>query len=159
MANLFHFNAHFDGNFFGEWFATKLLHEAARHLRIFIDRFHHVNRNTDRSRLIGECTCNRLANPPGCIGRKFETFSKVELLNRAEEPDIPLLHQIKQGEIVRSTDILLRDRHYQSEIGFGKPLFCRSITRFHRFGKSHFFLPGNERHTPDFFEIHLHQVR
>ena len=41
----------------------------------------HMDRDTNGSRLISDSASYCLTNPPGCIGRKFETFIWIEFLN------------------------------------------------------------------------------
>src|SRR6185369_9612302 len=70
FACLAHFvdrSVHLLGDLFGRWFTSQFTHEFTRSVLQFIDHFNHVNWNANRSRLIGNCTCDSLTNPPGSI--------------------------------------------------------------------------------------------
>ncbi len=84
MTHLVDILSHFRGDFFWQRFTTKLLDEFALDLLELVDRFDHVHRNTNRTRLVGERTGDRLTDPPRCIRREFEPFSVLELLDRTE---------------------------------------------------------------------------
>ena len=49
-----------------------------------------MNRNTNRSCLVGNRSCNRLTNPPGSIGTEFVTFAVIKLLTAEEEKDLAM---------------------------------------------------------------------
>ena len=73
-----------------------------------------MHRDTDSTRLIGESTGDSLSDPPRGIGREFESLTKVEFFYRSKEPNIPFLNEIEEREIVRPTDIFLRNRDNQT---------------------------------------------
>src|SRR6266542_66578 len=70
----------------------------------------HVHRQTDRPRAaVSRPTGDRLADPPGRVGRELEALAPVELLDRAQQPEIALLDQVDQrqagaGEAPRDRD-------------------------------------------------------
>src|SRR5205823_7745407 len=68
----------------------------------------HVHWHADRAGLVGQCTRNRLANPPRPIGRELEASSVVELLCSSGETNRPLLDQVEEGQALIA--VVLRDR-------------------------------------------------
>ena len=68
LANLGNRDIHALGDLFTRGLAAKFLNQSARSPNELVDRFDHVDRNTDRPRLIGDCTRNGLADPPCGIG-------------------------------------------------------------------------------------------
>src|SRR2546425_2966591 len=54
------------------------------------------------------------ADPPDRVGRKADSAVGVEVLDRLEEPDVPLLDQVE--EIVEGALVLARDHHDQAQV-------------------------------------------
>src|SRR4029079_5064509 len=73
-----------------------------------------VDRDADRSRLVGERAGDRLADPPGRVGRELEALAVVELLRGADEAERALLNQVEEGQALVS--VVLRDRDDQAEV-------------------------------------------
>ena len=57
---------------------------------------------------------DRLANPPRRIGGELEAAAPVELLDRADEPERPLLDQVEEREALVA--VVLRDRDDEPEV-------------------------------------------
>ena len=57
----------------------------------------HVNRDADRPRLVGDRPRHRLADPPGRVGRELVAAPVVELLDRPDQPQRPLLDQVEEA--------------------------------------------------------------
>ena len=66
-------------------------------MRKSIDRLDHMDRNTNGASLIGNGTRDALADPPGCIGREFESALGIEFINRTEKSDVSLLNEIEKS--------------------------------------------------------------
>src|SRR5579864_2248085 len=64
----------------------------ARDLLLALDDVHG---NADRSRLVRDAALHRLADPPRGVCRELVPAAPVELLDRADEPDDPLLDEIE----------------------------------------------------------------
>src|SRR3989338_6697206 len=94
VRDLLDVHLHFDGEFFERRLAAEFLDEAALRVRQFVDRFDNVDGDADGAGLVGDGAGDRLADPPGCIGAEFEAALGIELLDRAEETDVPLLDKI-----------------------------------------------------------------
>jgi hypothetical protein len=73
-----------------------------------------VHRDPDRPRLVRDAALHGLADPPGRVRRELEPLAVVELLDRADQPDDPLLDQIEQRKAVAL--VALRDRHDEPEV-------------------------------------------
>src|SRR4051794_354442 len=74
-----------------------------------------VDGDADGPRLVGERASDRLADPPGRVGRELEALAVVELLRRTDEPEGPLLDQIEEGQALVA--VILGDRDDQAEVG------------------------------------------
>ena len=78
--------------------AAQLLLQAALHPRLAVDRLHHVHRDADRARLVGDGAADRLANPPGGVGAEFEAERVVELIDRTQQAKVAFLDQVEEVE-------------------------------------------------------------
>ena len=67
-----------------------------------------VHGHPDRARLVGERPRDRLADPPGRIGRELEAAAPVELLDSPDQPERALLDQVEEREPLVA--VVLRDR-------------------------------------------------
>ena len=93
-------------------FAAKLLQELSGNTNQLVDGLHHVNRNTNRSCLIGNGSCDSLTDPPGCIRRKLEALAEVEFLYCLDQTKVSLLNQVKEQHA--AADVTLCNRDHQS---------------------------------------------
>ena len=75
----------------------------------------HVHRNADRRRRVGDRAGDRLADPPGRIGRELEAPAVVELVHALHQPDIALLDQVQ--ELEAPVPVLLGDRDHEPQVG------------------------------------------
>src|SRR5205823_7156850 len=55
-----------------------------------------------------------LANPPGRVSRELEASPPVELLDRADQPERPLLDQVEEGKALVA--VPLGDRDDQAQV-------------------------------------------
>src|SRR5206468_2204776 len=79
-----------------------------------------VDGDPDRPRLVRDAALDRLADPPGRIGRELEAAAPVELLDRPDQADDSLLDQIEQVQLV--TLVALRDRDDEPQVRVDHPL-------------------------------------
>ena len=105
-------NVHAVRNLLRRRFAAKLLQELSGNTNQLVDGLHHVNRNTNRSCLIGNGSCDCLTDPPGCIRRELEALAEVEFLYRLDQAKISLLNQIKEQHA--AADVTLCNRNHKS---------------------------------------------
>src|SRR5579863_4378217 len=111
-----------DGDLFGGRLAPEFLQQTAAGANQPVDGLHHVHGNANGARLIGDRAGDSLADPPGRVGRELEALGVVELLYRANQPDVAFLNQVQQAHA--AADVLLRDAHHQAQIRF-----CEALLR------------------------------
>ena len=59
-----------------------------------------------------------LADPPRGVGGELEALRVVELLDRTDQAEVALLHEVEQRHA--ATDVALGDRHDEPEVRFGE---------------------------------------
>ena len=91
------------------------MHHLARGPHQLVDRLNHVDRDTDRTGLVGDRARDRLPNPPCRIGREFIATAIFELIHRLHQTDIPLLNEVQ--ELQAAIGVFLRDRDHEAEVG------------------------------------------
>src|SRR5207237_7084016 len=106
------------GDLLGGRLAAELLKKSTRNADELVDRFDHVDRNADRPRLVGDGPGDRLADPPRRVRRELVTLAVVELLDGADETDVPLLDQVEEAHA--AADVFLRDGHDKTKVRFGQ---------------------------------------
>src|SRR5437660_1289835 len=57
-----------------------------------------VSGEPDGAAGVGDAALDRLADPPGRVGRELEALPPVELLDRVHQPEVALLHEVEEGE-------------------------------------------------------------
>src|SRR3712207_3491805 len=67
--------------------AAELGDELALRAADLVELLDDVDRDADRARLVGERAGDRLADPPGRVGRELEALAVVELLGGADEAE------------------------------------------------------------------------
>ena len=92
-----------------------------------------VHGHADRSRLVGQRSRDRLANPPRRIGGELEAAAPVELLDRADETECPLLDQVEEREAL--VTVVLRDRDDEPEVGLDHALLGIHVAALDPFGE------------------------
>ena len=75
--------------------AVELLREHAARARDAAHLLGHVHGQPDRAALLGQSACDRLPDPPGRVRRELVAHRVVELLDRANGPEVPLLDEIE----------------------------------------------------------------
>src|SRR5258708_17576849 len=163
---------HLFRNLFRRWFTSQVLQQAAADANQAIDRLYHMDRNTNRTCLVGDSTRNRLTNPPGCIGTELITLGVVKLLDSSNQANIPLLDQIQQAHT--ATNILFCNTHDQAQVRLSQPtlgflaiinvatIWMRfetlSLTALHTLRQAYLFLCGKQGHTTDLTQVHAHGI-
>ena len=71
-----------------------------------------MHRNTDRSRLIGDRSCDRLTDPPGRICGELITLAVIKFFDSLNKTQISLLDQIKEKHT--TANITFCNGYYQS---------------------------------------------
>ena len=114
------------------WLAVQVLGEAALGAQQLVNRLHHMDRNTNSARLVGNRTGNRLANPPGGIGAKLKALVWVKLLHCPQQPSVPFLNKIEKIEA--TTTVPLGNAYHQAHISLGHFVFGALIALFNPVG-------------------------
>src|SRR5207244_11746366 len=79
-----------------------------------------VNGNPDRAGLVGQRPGQRLADPPGRVGRELVPLAAVVLLRRPHQPDRALLDEIEEGQTSIAVVLGIADEEPQD--GLDHPL-------------------------------------
>src|SRR5215470_9573992 len=116
LADLGDRNVHALGDFFRRRFASQLLHQLPRSADQLVDRFDHVHRDTNRTRLVSNGTGDRLPNPPRGVGRELVATPVLELVHGFHQADVAFLNQVE--ELQSAVGVLFGDRDDQAEVGF-----------------------------------------
>ena len=81
-----------------------------------------VDRNANRSCLIGERPRDALAYPPRRIGAELESFPILISLGSFHESDIALLYEVQQGQ--PSSGVVFRDINHQAKVASNEFVFA-----------------------------------
>src|SRR5919202_395014 len=94
--------------------APRLDLEPARRARQLLLALDDVDGHADRAGVVRDRALDRLADPPGRVGRELVAAPPVELLDRAVEAERALLDQVEEGNAEPA--VALRDRHDQAQV-------------------------------------------
>ena len=86
-----------------------------------------VDGKADRPAGVLEPTLDRLTDPQGRVRREAEALAPVELLDRADEPQHPLLDQVAEGEALAL--IAARVGDHQAEVGVDHAFLGGKVAR------------------------------
>ena len=92
-----------------------------------------VDREPDRARLGVHPALDRLADPPGRVGREAVALAPVELLDGADQAEDALLDQVEQREL--GALVLLRDRDDQAQVRVDHPLLGLEVAALDPLGE------------------------
>src|SRR5580693_6436523 len=138
LANFRDGNIHSLRDFFRCRFATELLHQLPRGADQLVDGLDHVDRDTNRTRLISNCTSNCLPNPPRGISRKLIPAAIFEFVDSLHQADVAFLNQVEElqaalgvlGVHVALDDLALRALEFlEQQTRFHFKLFELSANR------------------------------
>src|SRR5512132_94532 len=114
LAHLVGGDAHLPPDLLRERLAAQILEELSLDADELVDRLDHVHRDADRAGLVGDRSGDRLADPPRRVRRELVALGVVELLDRADEPEVALLDQIEEQH--PAAYVPLRDRDHQAQV-------------------------------------------
>jgi len=80
----------------------------------------HMDRNADRTRLIGDRTRDRLANPPCRVRAELKPLRIVKFIDRLDKAEIAFLDKIEK--VHTATCVSLCDADNESKVGFSQML-------------------------------------
>ena len=89
--------------------------------------------DADRPRLVSEGAADGLPDPPRGVGRELIALVVVELLDRADQPHVAFLDEVKETQA--AADVLLGDRDDQAQVGLSQTLL-RLVTTLAALGQS-----------------------
>ena len=115
-----------------------------------------MNRNTDGSRLIGDCSCDCLTDPPCRIGTEFVTFTIIKFLDSFDQAKVTFLNQIQEQHT--TSHVSFGNADYQTEVGFCQTFLCFLIALFHTLCKLNFFVCRKKAYLTDLFQIHTNRI-
>ncbi len=95
-----------------------------------------MNGNANRARVICNRTLDRLANPPGRIGRELVPAPPIELLDCAVQAERPLLDQIQERHA--EPTVALCDRDDQSQVRLDHAPLGEQVTALDGLCEHHF---------------------
>ena len=113
-AHLLERQLHLLGELLGRRLAAERLHEVALRAHQLVDRLDHVDGDADRARLVGDRARDRLADPPGRVGRELVAARHSNLSTAFIEADVALLDQVQ--ELQAAVRVLLRDRDHEAQV-------------------------------------------
>ena len=95
--------------------AAELALERAAGAADLVELLDHVHRQPDDAGLLGDAAGDRLAYPPGRVGRELVALGVVELLDRADQAGVALLDQVEHRHL--GAAVLAGDRDDQPQVG------------------------------------------
>ncbi|GHE92279.1 hypothetical protein GCM10017776_05820 [Streptomyces griseoluteus] len=99
----------------GSRLVPPLLEHAPLHADHPVDQLHHMHGYPYRAGLVGERPRHRLPDPPRRVRRELVPPRVVELLHRADEPEVALLDQVEHGQ--PPPDVPLGDGDDEAQVG------------------------------------------
>src|SRR5262245_38041552 len=87
----------------------QLLTEASGHTENAVRGLSLMNGNANGPRLVSQCTCDALTDPPCCICAELKPFAVLITLGCFHQSDISLLYEIQQSQA--TTCIVFCDIH------------------------------------------------
>ena len=116
--------------------------ELALDARDLAGALRHVDGQADGAARVLEAALDRLADPQRAVGREPEALAPVELLDRADQAEHALLHEVAEGQSLPL--VLPRDGHDESQVRVDHPLLGHQIAPLDALGELH-LLGGSEQ--------------
>ena len=138
LANLLFGNVHLCSDLFGARLSSQGLKELTAHTYELVDGLDHVNRNTDGTCLIRDCSGYSLSDPPCCICGELVSLAVIELLNCLDKSEVSFLDQVKEKH--SSSHISLGNGYNKSEVSLCKCILGLLISVLHSLGKFNLIL-------------------
>ena len=115
-----------------------------------------VDGHADRARVVGDGALHRLPDPPGRVRRELVAAAPVELLDRAVQPERPLLDQVQERHAEPA--VALRDRHDQAEVRLDHPALGGRVAALDRLREVDLLGGGQQLVAADVGEEELQAV-
>ena len=107
------------GGFLDRRFATFLLNQGAGDRADPAHGFNHVDGDADRAALIGDRPGDRLANPPGGVGRELVAAGVLELVDGPHQAGVAFLDQVEEAQT--AVAVSLGDGNDQPQVARREP--------------------------------------
>src|SRR2546422_1742739 len=156
FAHTLHREAHRGGDLLRGRLTTQLLQQGTRDADELVDRLHHVDRDADRPSLVRQRPGDRLPDPPGRIRAELVSLSPVELLDRTDETQIPLLNKVQEEH--PAAHVFLGDADDQAQVGLNEATLRFLVALLHALSQVDLLFGGKERDLPDLLEVHPDRV-
>ena len=114
LAHLLKRHAELLGKLLRRWLAADFIEHLSACAHDFVYDLDHMYGDTDSARLIGERTADRLADPPGGIGRELVAAPVFKFVDRLHEADVSFLDQVQ--ELQAAVGVFLRDRNHEAQV-------------------------------------------
>ncbi len=115
-----------------------------------------VDGQPDRPSLVGERARDRLADPPGRVGRELVAERVVELLDRPDQAEVALLDQVEQRDA--GLGVVARDRHHQAQVRLDQLLLGRLVALVLQARELAFLGGRQQRPVADLADVELERV-
>ena len=145
------------GDLLGGGLAAQLGDELALGAADLVELLDDVDRDADRARLVGERAGDRLADPPGRVGRELEALAVVELLRGADEAERALLDEVQERQALVA--VVLGDRDDEAEVRLDHLLLRVEVAALDALGEVDLLLRGEQPDLADVLEEQLKGVR
>ena len=106
--------------------------------------------------LVGDAAGDRLADPPGRVGRELVAGSPVVLLDGAHEADVALLDEVEEEHA--AADVALRDRHHETQVGLDQLAARGGVVALDALGQRDLLGGGQQRGTADLAQVGAHRI-
>ena len=116
----------------------------------------HVHRDANSARLVRDRARHRLPDPPGRVSRELVALAIVELLDGTDEAEGPFLDQVEEAEA--TTEIRLRDRDDEPEIGLDHLSFRRHVAALDALCEVDLLVGGEKRDLADLPQVEAQGV-
>src|SRR3984893_5659515 len=144
------------GDLLGRRLAAERRDQPALGATDLVELLDDVDGDPDRARLVSERTGDRLADPPGRVGRRLEALAIVELLRRADEADGALLNQVEKRQPLVA--VVLGDRDHQPQVRLDQLLLGVESAALDPLGEIDLLLSAQQPHLADAPEEQLQRV-
>ena len=115
-----------------------------------------VDGHADRARLVRQRARDRLADPPGRVGRELVAAPPVELLDRPDQAQRALLDQVEERQALVA--VVLRDRDDQAQVRLDHPLLRLHVAALDLLGELDLLRGGQQRMAPGLAQEELQCV-
>ena len=145
------------GDLVGGGLAAQLGDELALGAADLVELLDDVDGDADRARLVGERARDRLADPPGRVGRELEALAVVELLRGAHQAERALLDQVQERQPLVA--VVLGDRDDEAQVRLDHLLLRVEVAALDALGEVDLLLGGQQADLADVLEEQLQRVR